>query len=108
ERVRETERDVPAGVVLPVPVRAGARGPGAEPLDLRERGGEVVGAARDADVRAHHVLQGLLHGVGVLTAAALERRQQVSGDRLDGRGLDARLRLRLRERRRAAAPPAAE
>ena len=72
EKGIEVERQMPAGVVLPVPLDPHPPGPLPQHGQLVERLGELVLGADDADHRLHAFLEILLDGVGVLGAGRLE------------------------------------
>src|SRR6266481_5107171 len=63
--VMQVEGDVPSRIVLTMTLDPNACGTSPEARELAERRAEVDLAARDADVGAHHVLQCVVHRVGV-------------------------------------------
>ena len=76
QHVRQVQGEVPAGVVLPVALDGQAGDPLLERLDPLERLLHLRRGADDADQVVHRLLQVVLHGVGVLAAVPLERRER--------------------------------
>ena len=75
QHVAQVDRQVPARVVLPVPLDLHVPGPLLEPLDLLERPLELGRGPDDPDQVVHRLLQVGLDGVGVLPTLHLERRE---------------------------------